>query len=90
MGYAFADVEDYRVDIDSYDFNVYDGCVSVNSLDVSIEDLEIGDVWDFDDFILYCEAQGFTITKDDNGQIILNTGMKYNDDGKVVKIESKS
>jgi hypothetical protein len=87
MGYQFADVEDYRVDIDHYDINVEDGTAYVNALDVTVEEMEIGDVWDYDDFIQYCEAQGFTITKDSTtGEIIFNTGRKYDDNGRVVKM----
>lgn len=87
MSYQFADVEDYNVDIDHYDLNVSDGYVSVNSLDVTVDEIEIGDVWDFDDFIQYCEAQGFALTKDSTtGEIIFNTGRKYDDNGRVVKM----
>lgn len=67
--------------VEDWSAEVSEGYASLSSIDVTPMDIEIGDILVESDFLEWCEGQGMTINKDNDGNITIATNWKENEQG---------
>jgi hypothetical protein len=88
MSNNWCEIESYDTDVIDVNLEVSLHSVYVNEIEVDINNMEVGTIWDYDGFLDYCKSEGFDVTEadvDGKKEIIIKTGLAY-EDGAAKKI----